>query len=251
MKLTFLDMQHIEVLDRFFYHLSRFFPHIVAVKIKGEDGNHDLPFLNEEDQSKTVSFIKHVYHNNNDVTFWLSTEDGDEHVDLKAVNLDHTLSFNFTYISPVFELLHPFSVEDNEDVYYSTDSGLSSDNGFWVKVDSKIDITDAMRENFKFTNFCVLYANKFDFLRLNEDLYVYNFQTFLPEDISKEDLARLIIFLIALKTKHHELLNIKREHQINVSIEELEEQSVLNFSFDTYRIAGYISPKKKHISVVF
>ena len=37
----------------------------------------------------------------------------------------------------------------------------------------------------------------------------------------------------------------------NPIIEELEEQTVLNFAFDTYRIAGYISPKKKHISVVF
>jgi hypothetical protein len=244
-------MQHIEVLDRFFYHLSRFFPYVVGIKIQGDDGNHDLPFLTEEDQSKTVTFLKHVYHNNQNLTFWLKTENDEEEISLVAENQDHVLSFQFQYHGPVFELLHPFSVIDGDIHYYSTDCGKPSDNGFYLQTEGELDITDAMRENYKFTNFCMFYYTKFDFLRLNEDLYMYNFQTFLPEDIDKVDLARLIIYLIARKTKRHELLNIKKEHVLNVSIEELEEQTVLNFSFDTYPIAGYISPKRKHISVVF
>jgi hypothetical protein len=244
-------MEHIEVIDRFFYHLSHFFPHIVAVKIQGEDGLHDLPFLTEEDHSKTITFIKHVYHNNSEVEFEFSTDDTQERITITATEFDHILEFNFDYINPVFELLNPFAVEYKDEFYYSTDCGSESDNGFWVKLDEIKTVTENMRENYQFSNFCLNYYNKFDFLRLNEDLYVYNFQTFLPEDIDKVDLARLIINLIARKTRRYELLNIKKEHKLNVSLEELEEQTVLNFSFDTYPIAGYISPKKKHISVVF
>lgn len=244
-------MNHTEVLDRFFYHLNRFFPNIIAVRIEGDDGNHELPFLNEEEQSKMITFLKHVYESNTSLNFWLIQESNEEKVELKSNQLDHTLTFNFDYHAPIFELLHPFSIFDRDKFLYSTDCGTASKNGYYCELESQLEITEQMRLNYQFTNFCFNYYSKFDFLRLNEDLYVYNFQTFLPDGISKTDLARLIIFLIAKKTKRHELLNIKKEHTLNVSIEELEEQTVLNFSFEKYPIAGYISPMKKHISVVF
>jgi hypothetical protein len=251
-ELYFPDLHPNDVVDRFFNPIFQLFPKLVTIQIHGDDGIHELPLSNSEDASKTIQFIKHVYFNNGCVSFTITEESSIA----STINMsytpenNHTVQFPHTAIQNIFALMHPLFARVNQSVYLGDAFGKELGKLFAIESAQEPEITNRILENYRFIEQSAIYIGKINFIPIKDNIVQYSYDTFLPENIQKDELIRLFLFVLSRKLESYQVLkSVQFTDELKLDLSELQQKKRIAFTVPQMHVSGWINPIEKTMCV--
>lgn len=251
-ELHFPNLHPNDLLDRLFNPIYKLFPTLVGIDVTGDDGAHSLPFSNMEDSSKTIQFLKHIYFNNGDLALMLDT--GDEgKKQVKAFyneENNHTLDIEHDNLDALFRSFHPLFGKKESTFYLGDAFGKDLGDAVYISEMEEPTISKEIVENYQFIEQSAPYLSSVQFTPQPNGIYSYDYSTFLPENIRKEEL--ILLFLFVLGRKFSSLSKLKQlmfSDDVVVSTERVKTERCIDFELPRLALRGAMNPVEKYIQL--
>lgn len=237
------------VMDRVFNRLPSVYPGIVSVRLHGDDGLHDQPFVDLESQSKVIQFCKMIVHQNRELTFDVIRQDDALTFVFTENDVQTTMCINgYQGDADWLESLGPICYDDGHRFWYSP---VTDDVVGTVFVASKQQsISEKHIESYHFRNALMTASANLTVTEIESNVFVYEFNTLLPEDLSAERLIRIILYRIGSRLEHRNtLLGIHLHHEVMTERGMKDGHPIRTFQIPLKHVRGWINPIRKMIGL--